>query len=525
MYLIDIVILVLYFCNGFLYREISSVRKRTKSIIRMFDDAVEAEKRYEFQNAKKYYGRIVALHPNSPEADIARERIEDMDALSNEKRIYKRIDRNARRVLTEIGVDISSSPVLMQILMEADAVDLENDRALHIPLREDYVEYCLESVSTDMVEDPGENAFGTGATPPFLLRPGREDLRPATRDEFEEIVVTASEFTDSLGIFSVPVATDKTMSDFEGARLMDRHFRDLKMTYTRNMSDEETRFFRGKEDWLDGTSLITSLTYMPNMIVPFLRSAQVGNNLLLLDLTIAGSTGPISPEALLTQVHAQVLFMMILAQTVNPGIGCVHGGIPDVLGVKGDLCYSSPFQPIINSAMARLNLWVTGYPSAQSGGSTSIIDDIPAAVDESELSRNTLREYGVHILRHAMGALGSLNFFSLDKFIADCERERAARKIWLRTRHDFIIPLYFPEDKQALGGIREIAEKSGAKYADHTLKNLDAFSKWQAVLVEAAQKKVYYPEYGNSINGGRNGYNRVPREEAKTQLQDTFLKS
>jgi trimethylamine---corrinoid protein Co-methyltransferase len=62
-----------------------------------------------------------------------------------------------------------------------------------------------------------------------------------------------------------------------------------------------------------------------------------------------------------------------------------------VLGIGGDLSYSDPGQPIINSAMACLNVWITGYPSAQSGGSTSIIADIPAAVEESELSRNTLQ--------------------------------------------------------------------------------------------------------------------------------------
>jgi trimethylamine--corrinoid protein Co-methyltransferase len=501
------------------------LRKRTKKIIRLFDDAVEAENKYKFQNAKHYYNKIVALHPNSSEADIARERIEDMDALSNEKRIYKRIDRNAKRVLTEIGVDISSSPILMEILMEADAIDDESENALFVPVREDYLESCLDNVSTDMAEDPGENSFGTGATPPFLLRPGRDDLRPASREEFEEIVATASEYADSLGIFSVPVATDKSITDFESAQLMAEHFPDLKMTHTRNMSDEEALFFRGKDDWLDGTSLITSLTFMPTMVKPFLRSARAGNNLLLLDLTIAGSTGALSPEALLTQIHAQVLFMMVLAQTVNPGIVCVHGGIPDVLGVKGDLCYSNPLQPVINSAMARLNLWVTDFPSAQSGGSTSIIEDIPAAVEESELSRNTLREYGVHILRHAMGALGSLNYFSLEKFIADCERERAARRIWLKTRHDFVVPLYLPEDKSALKGIREIAEKGGVKQADHTLTNVGTFENWLKLLTTVAEEKVYFPELRNAICGKSEDFKRVPAEEDKTQLQDTFLKS
>lgn len=501
------------------------MRKRAKNIIKLFDDAVAAEQRYEFEKAKQYYQKIVSLHPKSPEADIARERIQDMDALSKEKRIYKRIHRNARKILTEVGMNIAASSELMEILMEADAIDYDSEDALFVPLKESYLEHCIDMVPREMEEDPGENAFGTGATPPFLLRSAKDDLKPASREEFKEIVRTAAEFSDSLGIFSVPVATDKTISDFESAKLMDHHFHDLKMIHTRNMTDEEVRFFSGRDDWLDGTSLITGMGFMSSMVKPFIRSAQSGNNLLLLDLTIAGSSGPATPEALLTQIHAQVLFMMVLAQTIYPGIGCVHGGIPDVLGVAGDLDYSDPGQPLINSAMARLNLWVTGMPSAQSGGSTSILNDIPSAVEESEISRDTLRTYGVHILRHAMGAMGNLNFFSLDKFIQDCEREREARRLWLKTRHDFIVPLHFPEDKNVVKGIKEIAEKGGPKNADHTLYNVGAFHRWHEKLTEEARKKEYYPDLEESIDDATKPLERGSEEESYTQLQDTFLKT
>jgi len=460
------------------------MRKRAKKIIRLFDDAVATEQRYKFQEAKRYYIEIAALHPGSPEAEIAKERVADMDVLDRERKTYQRIHHNACRILTEIGMDISDSEALMELLLDADAVDINCERALYIPLREDYLKRCLNWVSTDLREDPGENAFGTGALPPFLLRPGQDILKPASRQEFEEIVTIAGEFADSLGIFSVPVATDKSISDFECAMLMDRHFPGLKMTQTKNMSADEIRFFNHRDDWLDGTSLITSMTFMPNMVEPFIRSARSGNNLLLLDLTIAGATGPASPEALLTQIHAQVLFMMVLAQTVNPDIVCVHGGIPDVLGAEGDLDYSDPGQPLINSAMARLNLWVTGMASAQSGGSTRIVHDIPAAVQESEISRHVLRTYGVHILRHAMGALGNLNYFSIDKFIQDCQRERAARQQWLKTRHDFLVPLYLPEDENVVAGIREIAEKGGPQHADYTLSNVGAFLQWHSKIKE-----------------------------------------
>jgi trimethylamine--corrinoid protein Co-methyltransferase len=239
---------------------------------------------------------------------------------------------------------------------------------------------------------------------------------------------------------------------------------------------------------------------MNNMVDPFLRSARTGNNLLLIDQSIAGISAPGSPESFLTQNHAQVIFMMVIAQTVNPGISCIHCGIPSVTEAGGNLSYSSPHQTFINAAMARVNTWITNFPSAQTGGSTSLTDVTSQALSDSELSRNALRKYGVHIVRHAMGALGSLNFFSLEKFLEDCERERRSRMIFDAIPKDKgMIPLYFPGDHQALAGIREIAEKGNPKLADHTLKNVDSFNQWENSIIQAAKKKLYYPQLNDTV--------------------------
>ena len=169
----------------------------------------------------------------------------------------------------------------------------------------------------------------------------------------------------------------------------------------------------------------------------------------------------------------------------------MHGGIPSVTEAGGDLSYSSPHQPLINAAMARVNSWITKLPSAQSGGSTSIAELTNEAALESELSRNTLRKYGTHIIRHAMGAMGSLNFFSLEKFEEDCERERNSLKLFSNAPVDRgIIPLYTPVDREAMEGIKEIAEKRGPKNAEHTLRKIDSFSNWEKFVNEAAEKRI-----------------------------------
>ena len=467
---------------------------------KIFEKGIRLEKEAQFENAKAAYEDILRHVTDEPILEKVQCRMADIESLIAEKAVYRRIDENAKQVLTEIGINITGNPTLMALLMEADAVDFDNETALFIPLKREYIDHCLDQVPREMPGDPGLNTFGTGATSPFLKRSGDEELRPANRDEYEKIIRTVSEQQDIVGIFSLPVACDKSISLFEIAQLMEKNYHGLKMIPTNTMRDDEVSFLKDKEHWIDGTSLITSLTPMDNMVEPFLRSARTGNNLLLIDQSIAGISGAASPESFLTQNHAQVLFMMVIAQTVNPGISCIHCGIPSVTGPGGNLSYSSPHQTFINAALARVNTWITKFPSAQTGGSTSLTDVTSRALSESELSRNALRKYGVHILRHAMGALGSLNFFSLEKFLKDCERERRSVAIFESIPKDTgVIPLYFPGDDHSLAGIREIAEKGSPRVADHTLKNVDSFSRWEETICRAAREKLYFPQLNDLV--------------------------
>jgi trimethylamine--corrinoid protein Co-methyltransferase len=99
-----------------------------------------------------------------------------------------------------------------------------------------------------------------------------------------------------------------------------------------------------------------------------------------------------------------------------------------------------------------------------------------------------------------MGALGSLNFFSLEKFMEDCERERRSKTVFdALPKDNGVIPMYFPSDFQALAGIREIAEKGNPKDADHTLKNVDSFRQWKDTINQAAKKKRYYPQLNDIV--------------------------
>ncbi|MEX1299616.1 MAG: trimethylamine methyltransferase family protein [Desulfotignum sp.] len=473
----------------------------SKQLEETFKQAILLENETQFEKADAIYTDMLHHATDKTILEKVQRRLEDIKDLISEKTIYQRVDENAKRLLTDIGINIIENQTLMDLLMEADAIDFENETALFIPLKRDYIDQCLEQVPRKLQLDPGMNSFGIGATPPFLKRLDDDELRPANRKEYEKIAFEVGKQQDVVKMFSLPVACDKSISLFEVAHLMEKHYQGLKMITTNMMSDDEVTFFKNKEAWFDGTCLITSLAPMNNMVDPFLRSARTGNNLLLIDQSIAGISGPASPEALLTQNHAQVIFMMVIAQTVNPGISCMHCGIPSVTDAGANLSYSSPQQTFINAAMARVNTWITHFPTAQTGGSTSLSDVTPQGVRDSELSRNSLRKYGVHIVRHAMGALGNLNFFSLEKFLEDCEKERHSKKIFDAIPKDNgMIPLYFPADDQALSGIREIAEKgSNPRSADHTLQNVDSFRHWENSISQAAKQNHYYPQLSDMV--------------------------
>ncbi len=226
----------------------------------LFSRGIALENSFDFEKARSSYDEILQHFSDEAILKDARRRMEDMDDLIAEKKIYQRIHENGIRVLTDIGINISETPELMDILMEADAIDFENESAIFIPLKRDYIDRCLAQVPRTMPGDPGPNTFGTGATPPFLKRAGDDELRPANRKEYEEIVQVVGEHQNAVGIFSLPVASDKSISLFEIAQLMEKGFPGLKMTTTKGMSDEETAFLKGKDHWVDGTSLITSFS-------------------------------------------------------------------------------------------------------------------------------------------------------------------------------------------------------------------------------------------------------------------------
>ncbi len=121
----------------------------------LFKKALAREKRFDFDSAGKIYEEIAIHFNESSVFNRARRRLAEMDDLIEEKRLYERIHQNGKRVLTEIGVNIAENQPLMDILIEADAVDFDNYTALFIPIKADYIDRCMDQIPGKMDGDPG----------------------------------------------------------------------------------------------------------------------------------------------------------------------------------------------------------------------------------------------------------------------------------------------------------------------------------------------------------------------------------
>ena len=400
------------------------------------------------------------------------------NALQAEKETYARIHETTKAVLAEVGIETKNKALIR--LLEATGLagyDSSNGRIYLLP---DLIEQSLDSAAKTFSGDEGPNTLGIGGIPPFLYRESGEYPLPASYDELDHLVKLIGENLDVVRFLSQPVKVHKG-DPTQCNQIMDQLNNCVKVTCSAYMnSDDAVKWFAGRDELHDSICGVKSpLICMDNMMDALIRSARVGNNLRLTTMPLAGRTAPQTPEACIIITHAEVLFMLAVAQTVNPGILCMFGGMPCTTKPDGDLAYSHDGMNLLNVAVARLNMWVTGIPSVQSGGSTGEKTPSAQALSDGKRGRQELCDFGVHNARHCFGVLDNLNFFSEDAFWYDCQAQReylAFRKSAMELK-----PLYLPEDNQAFDVIQRVASRD--YHVDyHTTANLSVFDDWARTI-------------------------------------------
>ncbi len=414
------------------------------------------------------------------DAAIERAPAEYHEALNVEKQTYERIHDTTKAVLAEVGIETKNQDVIS--LLEATGLAGYDPSVGRIYLLPDLVDQSLSSAAKTYVRDEGQNTLGIGGIPPFLYRETDQYPMPATYEELGHLIGIVGENLDVVRFLSQPVKVHKG-DPLKCNQIMDRLENCIKVTCSAYMSGEDAvKWFAGRDDWHDSICGVKSpLICMDDMMDALIRSARAGNNLRLTTMPLAGRTAPQTPEACIVITHAEVMLMLAVAQTVNPGMLCMFGGMPCTTRPDGDLDYSHDAMNLLNVAVARLNMWVTGLPSVQSGGSTSEKASNEQAFSDGKRGRRLLCDFGVHNARHCFGVLDNLNFFSEEALQCDCQAQReylASREAAIELK-----PLYLPEDKQSFDVIQRVA--SCDYHVDyHTTANFSAFDNWARKIAD-----------------------------------------
>ena len=401
-------------------------------------------------------------------------------ALEEELAVYREIHETARAVLAEVGIETRNRRVI-EILENTELAGYDTNTS-RIHLLPELTDRCLASAPGTFPGDEGMNTLGIGGIPPFLYR-GEDALpMPASYSELDRIMKLVRENLDVVRFLSQPVKVHRG-DPSECNRIMDQLQDCIKVTCSGYMKDPEAvRWFSGREDWHDSICGVKSpLCCMDDMMDALVHSAEAGNILRLTTMPLAGWTSPHTPVSCMILTHAEVLFMVAVAQSVRPAVVCIHGGMPCTTRPNGDLAYDEDAMNLLNTAVARLNMWVTGLPTVQSGGSTSRKKPDRHALQDGIRGREILCTFGVHYARHCFGVLDNLNFFSEEAFQRDCEEHR--RTLGKRTGEEPARPLYLPRDGKAFEVIQRVG--TGDHHLDyHTTANLSAFHDWVSNLNE-----------------------------------------
>ncbi len=400
--------------------------------------------------------------------------VEDREALTVEKQTYEKIHETTKGVLAEVGVETRNQRVID--LLEATGLAGYDPSVGRLYLLPELIDKSLDSAAKTFAGDEGPNTLGIGGIPPFLYREADQYPMPASYEELAHLIRLIGDNLDVVRFLSQPVKVHKG-DPSRCNEMMDQLDDCIKVTCSAYMDGEESvRWFSGREDWHDSICGVKSpLISMDNMMDALIRSAEAGNNLRLTTMPLVGRTAPATPEAAIVITHAEVMFMLAVAQTVNPGMLCMFGGMPCTTRPDGDLAYSHDGMNLLNVAVARLNMWVTGLPSVQSGGSTAEKTPGKKALADGVRGRRILCDYGVHNARHCFGVLDNLNFFSEEAFLADCQAQRESAPP--PSADNAPMPLFLPDDDQAFDVIQRVA--SNDYHVDyHSTANITAFDDW-----------------------------------------------
>jgi len=197
-------------------------------------------------------------------------------------------------------------------------------------------------------------------------------------------------------------------------------------------------------------------------------AAETGLGILVIPMSLAGGTAPVTLAGVIAQHDAEVLATLVLAQVTRPGTPVIYGCVSTIMDLRSAAsAVGAPEQALISAAAAAMARH-RGLPSWVGGGIS----------DAKTTDAQAGYEYGLNALVPALcgativygaGALESGLTFDYGKLLLDCEAIAGIR----RVRDGVMLG---PEEV-ALDVIAETGPYGSYLMHDHTLRGMRAQSR------------------------------------------------
>ena len=192
--------------------------------------------------------------------------------------------------------------------------------------------------------------------------------------------------------------------------------------------------------------------------------AQAGQAVIATPFTLSGAMAPSSLAGALAQQHAEALFVVALAQIVNPGTPMIYGGFTSNVDMRsGSPAFGTPEYVQAQIATGQLARRV-GLPWRTSNVTGSAVVDAQAAY-ESEMSIWGAILGGASLLYQGAGWLEGGLTASFEKLILDAELLQQAAEV--------LKPITVDDDALGLDAIAEVGPGGHFFGSSHTLARFE----------------------------------------------------
>ena len=173
---------------------------------------------------------------------------------------------------------------------------------------------------------------------------------------------------------------------------------------------------------------MSPLKYSTGEAESIVETARLGQPLVITNLVMAGSSGPVSLPGLLALANAEILAGLVLAQLVRPGTPVIYGSVSAPADMRTIVsAVGAPEAVVLASAIIQLAKYYK-LPCRTGGMLTSAHCLDAQAAAEGTLLMSTAVRNGANFIAHACGQLGSYISMSFEKWLFDEEVCRMIRR-------------------------------------------------------------------------------------------------